>query len=83
MPDLIIIDQDQVNFLPSFGAAIIVPIPGTITASGDASFGSKKLCIDGDEKSGFAGLRRRSTETVESQPGGSGLREKPQPTLRG
>lgn len=51
MPDLIIIDQDQVNFLPSFGAAIIVPIPGTITASGDASFGSKKLCIDGDEKS--------------------------------
>jgi hypothetical protein len=38
-------------FQPSFGAAIVVVLPGTLTASGPASFGGKKVCIVGDEKS--------------------------------
>ncbi len=51
MADFIIIDGDQVNFLPSFGSAIIVPIPGTISGSGEATFNGKKVCIEGDEGS--------------------------------
>lgn len=51
MADFIIIDGDQVSFMPSFGAAIIVPIPGTITGSGDGTFNGAKVCIEGDESS--------------------------------
>ena len=34
MADLILIDGDTVNFLPTFGAAIVVTKPGTLTGSG-------------------------------------------------
>jgi hypothetical protein len=51
MSDLIIIDGDMVNFLPSFGAATVVPIPTTI--SGTASklkVTGKAASLEGDEK---------------------------------
>ena len=51
MADFIIIDGDQVNFLPTFGAAIAVPLPGTISGSGEATLNGKKVCIEGDESS--------------------------------
>jgi len=49
--DYVLVDSDNVTFLPSFGAATVVVQPGTLTASGPATLGSKKLCIAGDEKS--------------------------------
>lgn len=51
MSDLIIVDGDTVNFLPSFGAAVVVPIPTTIagTASKTKVTG-KPACLEGDEK---------------------------------
>lgn len=49
MSDFILIDGDKAMFLPSFGAAIVVVQPGTLTASGTATRGGKALCVDGDE----------------------------------
>ncbi|HEX8113622.1 MAG TPA: hypothetical protein VF516_38085 [Kofleriaceae bacterium] len=49
MADLILIDGDTVSFLPSFGAAIVVPQPGKLEGSGPATLGGKPLCVDGDE----------------------------------
>ncbi|MCG8338569.1 MAG: hypothetical protein MJE63_29025 [Proteobacteria bacterium] len=50
MSDIILIDGDIVNFLPPFGKAIVVPIPGQMKAGGKASVQGKNVCIDGDEK---------------------------------
>ena len=50
MADFVLIDNDIVNFLPAFGAATVVVLPGNITGSGPATLNGKKLCIDGDEK---------------------------------
>ena len=50
MADFILIDGDQVIFLPMFGAAIVVPQPGKLAGSGPGTLNGKKLCIDGDEK---------------------------------
>lgn len=50
MPDFILIDGDQVNFLPNFGAALVVVKPGKITGSGPATLNSKKICVVGDEQ---------------------------------
>lgn len=50
MPDFILIDGDKVNFLPTFGAAIVVVQPGTLSGSGPATLNGKKFCVDGDEK---------------------------------
>ena len=50
MSDFILIDGDIVNFLPSFGAAIVVVRPGTFKGSGPATLNGKKICVDGDEK---------------------------------
>lgn len=50
MSDFIIIDGDKANFLPNFGVAIVVVRPGTMLGSGPATIGSKKICVDGDEK---------------------------------
>ncbi len=49
MADLILIDGDTVNFLPTFGAAIVVTKPGTLTGSGPGTLRGKKLCVSGDE----------------------------------
>jgi hypothetical protein len=51
MSDFIIVDGDQVMFLPPFGSAIVVPIPTTITGSGENNATKKKACVDGDETS--------------------------------
>ena len=50
MPDFILIDGDLVNFMPNFGAAVVVVQPGQFTASGPATIGGKKICVDGDER---------------------------------
>jgi hypothetical protein len=50
MSDLILIDGDIVNFLPNFGAAIVMVQPGTFKGSGPATLDGKKICVDGDEK---------------------------------
>ena len=49
--DYIVIDGDKANFLPNFGAAIVVPRPGEIKAKGAATLNGKKVCIEGDESS--------------------------------
>ncbi len=49
MPDFILIHGDKANFLPNFGAAVAVPQPGDLKASGPATLTGKKMCVDGDE----------------------------------
>lgn len=49
--DYILVDGDKANFLPNFGAATVIVQPGTLQASGPATRGAKKVCVDGDEKS--------------------------------
>ena len=51
MADFIMIDGDTAIFMPTFGAAIVVVQPGTISGSGEATLNGKKFCIDGDERS--------------------------------
>jgi hypothetical protein len=51
MADYVLIDGDTATFQPTFGPATVTVQPGTLTGSGDATFGGKALCIDGDEKS--------------------------------
>lgn len=50
MPDFILIEGDKANFMPNFGAAIVVVQPGDLKGSGPATLNGKKLCVDGDEK---------------------------------
>jgi hypothetical protein len=50
MQDYILIDGDQVMFLPAFGAAVVVVKPGKLQGSGPATLNGKKLAVDGDEK---------------------------------
>lgn len=50
MPDFILIEGDKANFLPNFGAAVVVVQPGDLKGSGPATLNGKKLCVDGDEK---------------------------------
>jgi hypothetical protein len=50
LPDFILIEGDKANFLPNFGAAIVVVQPGNLTGSGPATLTGKKICVDGDEK---------------------------------
>jgi hypothetical protein len=52
MSDTVLIDGDKVLFLPTFGAAIVAVMPGTLSGKGAATVGGKKVCIDGDEKDG-------------------------------
>lgn len=50
MADFILIEDDKANFLPNFGAAIVVVQPGDLKGSGPATLNGKKICVDGDEK---------------------------------
>ena len=49
MADLILIDGDQVMFMPAFGPAIVTVQPGRLPASGPATINGKKIGVDGDE----------------------------------
>lgn len=49
MSDFILIDGDIANFIPVFGAAVVVVQPGTLSGSGPATIGGKNICVDGDE----------------------------------
>ncbi len=49
MADFILIEGDTVSFLPSFGAAVVVPQPGKLEGSGPGTLKGKKLCVEGDE----------------------------------
>lgn len=49
MADFILIDGDQVTFLPMFSPAIVVPKPGKLAGSGPATLNGKAICVDGDE----------------------------------
>jgi len=51
MTDFILIDGDRAFFFPIFGKAFVIPQSGVIRASGEATLGSKKVCIKGDEQS--------------------------------
>ena len=50
MPDFILIEGDKANFLPNFGAAIVVVKPGDLKGSGPMTLKGKNVCVDGDEK---------------------------------
>ena len=51
MSKLIIVDGDVVNFLPTYGNAVVVPIPTTIAGSAaKTTIGGKAACLEGDEK---------------------------------
>lgn len=50
MADSILLTGDTVVFSPSFGAAVAVPAPGTLSGTGRSSVGGKPVCVDGDEK---------------------------------
>ncbi len=49
MSDLILIDGDKANFMPNFGAAVVVVRPGDLQGSGPATLNGKNVCVDGDE----------------------------------
>jgi hypothetical protein len=48
--DYILVTGDTVMFMPAFGPATIVPVPGTLVGSGRGNIGKKPVCVDGDEK---------------------------------
>ena len=50
MSDFILITGDMVMFNPPFGAAVVVPVPGTLSGTGRHNIGKKPVCVDGDEK---------------------------------
>jgi hypothetical protein len=50
MADLIIVDGDQVMFMPAFGSAIVVVKPGKISGTGSTGLvKNKAVCLVGDE----------------------------------
>jgi hypothetical protein len=49
MSDFVLIDGDQVVFLPAFSPAIVVVQPGKLAGSGPATINGKAICVDGDE----------------------------------
>lgn len=50
MSDFVLIDGDQVLFLPAFGPAIVIVQPGKLAGSGPATINGKAICVDGDER---------------------------------
>lgn len=49
MSDFIIMEGDQAIFMPMFGAATVVVIPGVMQATGKTTITGKKICVAGDE----------------------------------
>lgn len=50
MSDFILIDGDRINFIPTFGMAIVMVQPGILTGTGKGTVVGKPVCIEGDEK---------------------------------
>ena len=50
MADYILIEGDTAQFDQAFPGANVVLQPAILTASGPATIGSKKICVQGDEK---------------------------------
>lgn len=48
--DVVILDQDVVEFSPVCGAAIVMVKPGKIKASGKSTVNGISVCVSGDEK---------------------------------
>lgn len=51
MGDFVLVDGDLAIFMPAFGAAIVIVMPGTLRGSGPMKSGGKSACVDGDEAS--------------------------------
>lgn len=51
MSDFILLDGDTAQFLPAFGLATVIVQPGQLVASGAATVGGVKVCVEGDEAS--------------------------------
>lgn len=51
MTDFVLLSGDLAMFTPSFGAATVVVMPGTLTGSGPMTSSGKAVCVDGDEAS--------------------------------
>jgi len=49
MADFILMTGDQAIFIPMFGAATVVVMPGVLKGSGPATLRGQKICVDGDE----------------------------------
>ncbi len=49
MADFVLITGDMVMFKPSFGQAIVVVQPGTLSGTGKDKVGGKLVCVEGDE----------------------------------
>lgn len=49
MADQVLRDGDTALFEPAFGAAIVIVRPGILTASGTATIGGRRACVQGDE----------------------------------
>ncbi len=45
----VLVDGDQVIFLPAFTPAVVMVQPGRIAGTGKASIGGKAVCVAGDE----------------------------------
>ena len=49
MSDFVLMDGDQVVFLPVFSPAVVVVQPGKLAGSGPATINGKAICVAGDE----------------------------------
>lgn len=50
MSDFLLIDGDQVLFIPTFTPAVVMVMPGTLAGSGKTKVRGKPVCLEGDEK---------------------------------
>ncbi|NER97017.1 MAG: hypothetical protein F6J86_24735 [Symploca sp. SIO1B1] len=50
MADFILVTGDKAMFNPTFGAATVVVLPGTLVGTGKDTINGKPVCVDGDEK---------------------------------
>ncbi len=48
--DYVIVEGDQIQFMPTFGAATVVVQPGVMGGSGLQTLNGSKICLEGDEK---------------------------------
>jgi hypothetical protein len=49
--DFVILSGDQAIFDPAFAPAIVIPVPGTISGTGQAKSNQAATCVEGDEAS--------------------------------